>query len=568
MPLPGNLTSIVVTGDAYLTGAGGALAGYFSFAPNVDLTDATGPAVIRTAPVQTSVAAGTMAPVTLVCTDNTDLSPSGWVWTIIERLDAAPARTWSFFLPSTAGSVIDGVRTVDLAALIEVSPGPPLSTLYGVLAEGYTNTWDSTQQFAGPVEVNDGLSIDGTTIPNPPGGTAEFLRADGSWATPAGGASISPATTVQPGTAYATASAVGTDTTYAREDHQHGTPAAPTLSALGGLAAANNLSDLVSAATARGELGLGSAATQASSAFDTAGAAAAALSSAETFATSAVGTETTRAQAAEAARLVIANNLSDLANAATARSSLGLGTAATQATGAFDAAGAASAAQSAAQGFATSAVATETTRAEAAETARLVIANNLSDLASVATARTNLGLGASAQQGATGRVGVLAEVLPAYACSVSGGSTLTAGVLILNLIRPDGPITATNLGVWLTTAGVTASGANGLALYTEAGVLIDQTADLSAIFTTAGYQESPLSLGTQQLSANTSYYIGLLSHYSGTVPRAAAALAGAAIPVIKGHYLSLSKTAMTSFPSSFTPSTLTTSTAAYYMTMS
>jgi hypothetical protein len=69
---------------------------------------------------------------------------------------------------------------------------------------------------------------------------------------------------------------------------------------------ANNLSDIVSATAARANLGLGSAAQQASSVF---------------------------AQ--------VANNLSDLLNAATARTNLGLGSAATHAATDFDVAGAA-----------------------------------------------------------------------------------------------------------------------------------------------------------------------------------------------------------------------------------
>lgn len=51
----------------------------------------------------------------------------------------------------------------------------------------------------------------------------------GTWVdASAGGASPSPATTVTSGTAFGTAAAVGTATTYAREDHQHGTHAALT----------------------------------------------------------------------------------------------------------------------------------------------------------------------------------------------------------------------------------------------------------------------------------------------------------------------------------------------------
>jgi hypothetical protein len=198
----------------------------------------------------------------------------------------------------------------------------------------------------------------------------------------------------------------------------------------------------------------------------------------------------------------------------------------------------------------------------------LLAVNNLSDVGSAASSRTSLGLGGGAQQSAGTPTGALAEVLPVYACGVSGGSPLTAGVLILNLIRPVGPITVTNLGIWLTLAGVTSSGANGLALYTEAGTLIDQTADLSTAFAAGtGYTEAPLSGGTQNLSANTNYYVAVLSHFSGTTPKAAAAVAGQVIPVVKSHYPSLTKSAMSAFPSSFTPSSYATATAAYYMAL-
>ena len=99
-------------------------------------------------------------------------------------------------------------------------------------------------------------------------------------------------------------------------------------SGVGDLVAANNLSDVESASTARTNLGLGGAAV---------------LGVGASSGTVAAGNDTRITGAAQTA-----NNLSDLQSPAVARTNLGLGSAATQASSAFDAAGAAASAESAA----------------------------------------------------------------------------------------------------------------------------------------------------------------------------------------------------------------------------
>jgi len=111
----------------------------------------------------------------------------------------------------------------------------------------------------------------------------------------------------------------------------------------------------------------------------------------------------------------------------------------------------------------------------------------------------------------------------------------------------------TFLGVWLTTAGVTAgAGVNRLALYSATGTLLQQTGDLTTAFQSTGITEGAIT--SQAVTAGTDYWLALLTSFTGTVPQVAQDGLAGSLPAINGLYTVGTLATQATVPASFTPS--------------
>ncbi len=247
------------------------------------------------------------------------------------------------------------------------------------------------------------------------------------------------------------------------------------------MSGSNNLSDLTNFATARSNLGLGSAATLASTAVcQTANN----LSDVLSVATALVNLGIT-ATGADTTYAFRANNLSDLVSASAARTNLGLGTSAVINTGTSGATipllnGAN--VWSATQTFSVAPVFTDQAGSRTAlglgsasmmgSSTFAQVANNLSDLVSAATARTNLGLGTAAlistpisvANGGTGAITLTAHgiLLGQGTSAVVATAIMTNGQLLIGQTGAD-PLPKTISGdATLAATGALTIGASAI----------------------------------------------------------------------------------------------------------
>ena len=306
------------------------------------------------------------------------------------------------------------------------------------------------------------------------------------------------------------------------------TPAASGAAGVGTLLSANNLSDVASATVARTNLGLGLFATRSSlvtsdvttalgytpaNSATVTTAINAKITSSSLSITQVLGYVPAASGAAGVGTLLAVNNLSDVASATVARTNLGLGSFATRSS------------------LVTSDVTTALGYVPVSSTTLanyLAKPNNLSDLASIPTARTNLGLGgfatiSSLDLSTASATGILSAArLPAFTgdvTSVSGSNSISVtglqGRSVLSTAPTSGQVLAYNGTAWAPATGSSGS------QWTTSGTTINYTSGNIGIgtnsppyrltvtkdFTGATSETAAFIGGTDAGVANTGIYV-------------------------------------------------------------
>jgi hypothetical protein len=160
MPLPGNVSTLVVIGT-FLTPEGNPSTGTITFTPSRWLTNSGANVALPNSGVTKTLGTAGNFTVTLPVTDDGDLQPANWYYTVSEVVDGV-SQSYAMLLPGTAGSG-GTVYLADLAPAGEL--GPEYASLRGPAGEAATLAIGTTTSVAnaGTASVtNVGTNTNGT----------------------------------------------------------------------------------------------------------------------------------------------------------------------------------------------------------------------------------------------------------------------------------------------------------------------------------------------------------------------------------------------------------------------
>jgi hypothetical protein len=168
MPLPGNVSTLVVIGT-FLTPEGNPSTGTITFTPSRWLTNSGADVAIPNSGVTKTLGTAGNFTVTLPVTDDGDLQPANWYYTVSEVVDGV-SQSYALLLPGTAGSG-GTVYLADLAPAGEL--GPEYASLRGPAGEAATLAIGTT------TSVSNAGTASVTNVGTNTNGTLNFVLRDG-----------------------------------------------------------------------------------------------------------------------------------------------------------------------------------------------------------------------------------------------------------------------------------------------------------------------------------------------------------------------------------------------------
>jgi len=168
MPLPGNVSTLVVIGT-FLTPEGNPSTGTITFTPSRWLTNSGANVALPNSGVTKTLGTAGNFTVTLPVTDDGDLQPANWFYTVSEVVDGV-SQSYSLLLPGTAGSG-GTVYLADLAPAGEL--GPEYASLRGPAGEAATLAIGTT------TSVSNAGTASVTNVGTNTNGTLNFVLRDG-----------------------------------------------------------------------------------------------------------------------------------------------------------------------------------------------------------------------------------------------------------------------------------------------------------------------------------------------------------------------------------------------------